>query len=186
MNDRIVQRLVGAVVLVALGLILWPVVMGPKRDQSFVIESDIPPKPVFVPSEIAPPEPRKDVSPIGEYQQKLAREIEAAEPETPPEPDVAAQPVVPVEPPAVTRPALDKDGVPIGWMIQVASFSKRDNANAFKKRLQDNGYRARVVNQGKYARVLVGPYIDRAMAEQDLGKIARNHSVKPKLVRYSP
>ena len=180
------QRLVGAVVLVALGLILWPVVMGPKRDQSFVIESDIPPKPVFVPSEIAPPQPRKDVSPIGEYQEKLARQVEEAEQETTPEPQLAAEPTKPVEPSTVTRPALDKDGVPIGWIIQVASFSKRENANTFKKRLQDNGYRARIVHQGEYARVLVGPYIDQAMAKQDMGKIARNHSVTPKLVRYSP
>ncbi len=186
MNDRIVQRLVGAVVLVALGLILWPVVMGPKRDQSFVIESDIPPKPVFVPSEIAPPQPRKDVSPIGEYQEKLARQAEQAERETAAQPQLAAEPSEPEQPPTVTRPALDADGVPVGWTIQVASFSKRENANSFKKRLQDNGYRAQVVNQGNYARVFVGPYIDRAMAERDLDKIARNHSVKPKLVRYSP
>jgi cell division septation protein DedD len=76
--------------------------------------------------------------------------------------------------------------VPIGWIIQVASFSKRENANTLKQRLQDNGYRARVVIQGNFAKVFVGPYIDKPMAESDLGKIARNHSLKPKLVRYSP
>lgn len=183
MNDRAVQRLVGAIVLVALGLILWPVVMGPKRDQSFVIESDIPPKPVFVPSEIAPPQPRQDVSPIGEYQEKLARQVEEAAQAAPQEAEEAPEPA---QPAAVTQPALDKDGVPIGWIIQVASFGKRENANTFKQRLQDNGYRARVVTKGQYTRVFVGPYIDRAMAERDLAMIARNHSVTPKLVRYSP
>lgn len=173
----------GAVVLVALGLILWPVVMGPKRDQSFVIESDIPEKPVFGPGEITPPQPRKDVSPIGEYQEKLARQAEDAARKRQQDAEEVIEPVQPV---TVTRPALDKDGVPIGWIIQVASFSKRENANALKQRLQDNGYRARVVTQGKFAKVFVGPYIDKPMAESDLGKIARNHSLKPKLVRYSP
>jgi DedD protein len=185
LNDGTRQRLVGAVVLAALALILWPVVMGPKRDQSFVIESDIPARPVFGASEIKQPEPRVDVSPIGEYQQKLKQQSEQAQRGGATEREPPAQAAA-VEPPAVTQPALDKDGVPIGWIIQVASFGERENANALSKRLQDNGYRAHVKVQGKYARVFVGPYIDQAMAQKDMGSIARNHQTKPKLVRFSP
>jgi DedD protein len=172
LNSGFKQRLVGAFVLVALALILWPVVMGPKRDQSFVIESDIPAKPVFGPSEIRPAEPRADVSPIGEYQQKLSAQSEQAQQQ------------------GRARPALDADGVPVGWVIQVASFSQSDNATRLKQQLQTSGYRAQIKMQkgdgGNYARVFVGPYIDQTIAQRDLDEIARQLKIKPKLVRFSP
>lgn len=173
MNSRIKQRLVGAVVLTALALILWPVVMGPKRDQAFVIESDIPDKPVFGPSEIKQPKPREDVSPIGEYQKKLQRQGEQAQQ-------------------GRSKPALDKEGVPVGWVIQVGSFGQRDNASKLKQKLQDKGYKAQVKMQSNasgsrtYTKVFVGPYIDKTIAQRDLDKIARELKLKPSLVRFSP
>ncbi len=181
MNSGIKQRLVGAVVLAALALILWPVVMGPKRDQSIVVESDIPAKPVFGPSQIKQAKPRQDVSPIGEYQAKLAQQGEKPK-----------QPAKEAQHKGRSKPALDQDGIPVGWVIQVGSFGQHDNARKLKTRLQAKGFRAQVKTQNasggksKYARVFVGPYIDQTIAQRDLEKIARQLDLKPKLVRFSP
>jgi DedD protein len=181
LNSGIKQRLVGAVVLAALALILWPVVMGPKRDQSIVIESDIPDKPVFGPSEIKQPKPRQDVSPIGEYQAKLKQQGEKRK-----------QQSEEIQHTGRSKPALDQDGIPVGWVIQVGTFGQHDNARKLKARLQTKGFRAQVKTQNsgsgksKYARVFVGPYIDKTIAQRDLEKIARQLDLKPTLVRFSP
>lgn len=156
--------------LIALALILWPVVMGPKRDQSFVIESDIPEKPAFGPSEIKQPVPRTDLSPIGGYQQKIAQQQEQ-----PPEPE-----------PARRSPALDDDGIPIGWEIQVGSFGNIENARKLKQRLQDLGYRPQLARTGELTRVFIGPYIDKHIAQRNLDRIAKQKDLKPRLVRFSP
>lgn len=187
MNDSFKQRLVGAVVLVALAIILWPVVMGPKRDQSFVIESDIPDKPQFGPSAISEPKAREDVSPIGSYQRTLkAQQAKAEQAEA--ESEAAAEPVDKVEkkPVAKTRPALDQDGLPVGWEIRVGSFGDLDNANRVKQSLVKLGYRAQMVKNGKLHRVFVGPYIDKAIAQRNLDRIAKEAQLKPALVRFIP
>lgn len=188
MNSGIKQRLVGAVVLAALALILWPVVMGPKRDQSIVVESDIPAKPVFGPSEIKQAKPRQDVSPIGEYQAKLKQQGEKQKQQG----EKQKQQGKEAQQKGRSRPALDKDGIPVGWVIQVGSFGQHDNARKLKTRLQAKGFRAQVKTQNasggksKYARVFVGPYIDQSIAQRDLEKIAKQLELKPKMVRYSP
>jgi DedD protein len=195
LNSGIKQRLVGAVVLAALALILWPVVMGPKRDQSIVVESDIPAKPVFGPSEIKQAKPRQDVSPIGEYQAKLKQQGEKQKQQGEKQQqqgEKQQQQGKEAQQKGRSRPALDKDGIPVGWVIQVGSFGQHDNARKLKTRLQAKGFRAQVKTQNasggksKYARVFVGPYIDQTIAQRDLEKIAKQLDLKPRLVRYSP
>lgn len=171
LNDGFKQRLVGAVVLFALALIFWPVVMGPQRDQSFVIESDIPEKPVFAPSSIKPPKTPDDVSQVGEYQRKLQAEQEEA--------SVTAST-------SQSKPALDADGLPVGWEIQVGSFGQRDNALKLKNRLQGMGYRPQLARKGDLTRVFIGPYIDKAIAQRNLDRIAKQADLSPKLVRFIP
>ena len=172
MNNGIKQRLVGAVVLIALALILWPVVMSPQRDQSFVIESNIPEKPDFGPSEIEEPKPRVELSPVGEYQEKISTGKSVSRN---PDPDV---------------PALDQDGLPIAWIIQVGSFGNRNNAVKLRAALQADGYRAQIKDQKTtkkmLTRVIVGPYIDKQMARRDRNKIATKMNLKPEILRFKP
>jgi DedD protein len=161
-NERIRQRLVGAVVLVALALILWPLVMSPQRDQSFVIESDLPQAPEPEPSIIEEPRPREDVSPVGDYQEKINEEA----------------------------PSLDKAGLPVAWLVQVGSFGNRDNAVKLVERLKGDGYRAQIREQtsqkGTLNRVVVGPYVDKYMAQRDRNKIAAKYALQPAVMRFKP
>lgn len=178
MNDSFKQRLVGAVVLFALALILWPVVMGPQRDQSFVLQSDIPDKPDLGPSAIVQPKTRDDMSPIGEYQRKVVEEVEQQEPPEPRADEPIAKPR--------SKPSLDEQGLPVGWEIQVGSFGRKENATKLKLRLQKMGYRPQLAKNGKLTRVFIGPYIDKAIAQRNLDRIARQQDLSPKLVRFIP
>ena len=159
----------------ALALILWPVIMGPKLDQSIVIESDIPAMPEMPAGTITRPEPRTDVSPVGEYQRKLEqreREQEVA--------------------PAATQPAtgLDDDGLPLSWIVQVGSFSDRAKADKLSDQLRKKGLRAQVkahiTDKGTFSRVFIGPYVDKAVAETTVKRVQRETGDKPILVRYKP
>ncbi len=171
-NERIRQRLVGAVVLVALALILWPLVMSPQRDQSFVIESDLPQAPEPEPSIIEEPKPREDVSPVGEYQEKISSGQSR--------PEKADE----------EKPSLDKAGLPVAWLVQVGSFGNRDNAVKLVERLKGDGYRAQIREQtsqkGTLNRVVVGPYVDKYMAQRDRNKIAAKYALQPAVMRFKP
>lgn len=179
MNEALRQRLVGAVVLCAVVLIMWPLVMSPKREESFVIESEIPPKPALPPTVIVEPQPQRDVSPVGEYQEKISRgaSVPAAKPR---ESSTVKTP----------KPALDKDGLPIAWIIQVGSFGNRENASKLKNTLQKKGFRTQIKLQTSggrtLSRVLVGPYVDKSMAQRDSAKIASQLKLKPAIMRFKP
>jgi DedD protein len=189
LNEALKQRLVGAAVLCAVVLIMWPLVMSPKREESFVIESEIPPKPALPPTVIVEPEPRRDVSPVGEYQDKISRgaSVPAAKPREPQTAKTQAAKTPTVKTPA---PALDKDGLPIAWIIQVGSFGNRDNASKLKTTLQKKGFRAQIRLQTSggrtLSRVLVGPYVDKSMAQRDSAKIANQLKLKPAIMRFKP
>lgn len=172
MNERIKQRVVGAVVLVSLALILWPLVMSPKREQSFVIESDLPTPPEPAPSVIREPEPRDDVSPVGDYQEKISTGQSRPEP--------GREEV----------PSLDKADLPVAWFVQVGSFGNRANAVRLTERLKSDGYRSQIREQktanGSLNRVVVGPYVDKYMAQRDRNKIAAKYELKPEVMRFKP
>lgn len=188
MNENLLQRLVGAVVLGAVVLIMWPVVMTPGREDSFVIESDIPPRPIMREVEIARPLPAPSV----EARAKPAASPPPA-PEAAPKPRPVAEPVAkaPAKAPAprpAPSPALDKNGLPVAWIVQVGSFGNPDNAARLKKALSEQGFKVHTVVQRSanrsLTRVIVGPYVDKAMAERDRGVIAGKTDLAPKVLRF--
>jgi DedD protein len=185
LSESLKQRLVGAVVLIALVLILWPLVMSPGREDSFVIESAIPPRPVMPTVDIAEPLPSP---PVERYSAPAAKTEQArpqqsvgtitAEPKPAPVPQAKSRP----------SPALDQDGLPVAWIVQVGSFGNPDNAARLKKALQSEGFKVhtKVQRTGSrtLTRVIVGPYVDKSMAERDRKTIAKKMDLAPKILRF--
>ncbi len=70
----------------------------------------------------------------------------------------------------------------ISWLIQVGSFSNRDNANGLVEKLKKAEFAAFVettTEQGKdFFRVRVGPALDRQRAEQQRKEIEQKFDVK--------
>lgn len=208
------QRLVGAVVLVALAVIFIPMLLeGPDRN--------------LVP-EMAPlPEPEdQDISqPLerfpqpGEIPDEPGQSVLQAEPAVAadssgadgegdiplplPEPEVEAAPAQPeAAPPAAaqasrppeaaaqsdTREAAGSAG-PLGnWIVQVGSFSSEQNALRLRDRIRKEGFATqveKVVVSGKtHFRVRVGPYLERDEADRDRDQLAARLDLKGRVLSY--
>lgn len=165
MKLRLKQRLVGAVVLVALAVIFVPMLFdGPSQPPNSLRLESIPAAPGadYVPRKITLAIPGPVVP------------VPAPEP-------VAVPATEPVTVPPAAEPALDPASTPAPapgttWVVQVGSFSQPDNAHALRDRLRSMGFNAYVESvkdaSGKSVlRVRVGPESDRPRAEALLARL---------------
>ncbi len=99
MNDILKQRLVGALILVALGVVFWPIIFVQPGDRPGVEQPRIPPRPDVITSPIEPPDqvglrPAREVEARSEAEEAAeAIDSARAEPALVPEPvDVSGEP----------------------------------------------------------------------------------------------
>ena len=175
MNDGFKQRLVGAIVLLLLALILWPVVFSDPRPDIDKI-SQIPVTPTFKKYAVAAPVRPKAIAPISRpVEQNILAESDQA---------MTAQSAGKSAPP----PVIDASGLPEAWVLQVASFSLKKNANELKNQLQAKGYKAftRTVGSGGSlsTRVYIGPRFRKDAFNADKVNIEKEFSVKSLVVRF--
>ena len=187
MDSKLKQRLVGAVVLVALAVILVPMILDSPQDLGEP-GSNLPPMPEAIirepaePLVLPPPEVTAPASPVPPPAPPAAATAEpmaaAAEPAQPSSASVAeenaagASPAPAVETPPV-KPAVPASTPPpelTGWVVQLGSFSSEANATALRDRARALGYAAFVqpakTPKGTTYRVRVGPELERARAEK--------------------
>ena len=179
MDQHLKERLVGAAVLVTLGMLIIPSLLdGPPEEEpvrvglelpapddgreSHVIRLDVPPGRPATPgsgsiARPTPPAPPPDPEPETETSQ--------AQEKPPPEDG---------DDPRATRPAPSANSAPTPrprgtWTVQVGSFSNADNARKLSRELSDRGYEvsvSQVETGGKTMhRVRVGPVPDKDAAE---------------------
>lgn len=210
MNDILKQRLVGALILIALGVIFWPIIFVDPDQDAGMEDLRIPPRPQVDTTPIAAPDPAGlRGSPELEYvEEEFADDVgfeeesrEFGEPvpaegvESGPEPEqtpVAAAPPAPgetrTEPPE--KPVIDAQGVPVAWMLQVASVSSAENAEELRQRLQARGEKAWVapvtIDGRVMYRVNVGPKFERARLEALQSGIDAEFGVNSLVKRYLP
>jgi DedD protein len=196
LDNGLKQRIVGALVLLALGVIFLPMLLSRQDDlQRVVVDAPAMPQtaemqqveldPVSVPqAQLLPDEP----VPMTEA------ELAAAEPVVEPAKNVA--PVVVDAPASVTKSSvtevaapvsrLDANNLPISWSIQLASLSSRSGADALQKTLRAAGYNAYIRNVEGMNRVFVGPVIERAEANRLRDQLTRQQKLNGFVVRFQP
>lgn len=182
MDQKLKQRLVGAVVLISLAVIFIPIILEGPDDEWTPRVQEIP-----VPPQI---EYQAEVElPVPDEQPALAPETTAPAEAPAPEAPTAVVPSPPAEQPAPDRPEPVAEQpparakVPAGsWFIQVGSFSQQLNASGLRDRLKKTGYNSRLQEiaaaNGKVWRVLVGPFETRAAAEKQRDSITSQHHMK--------
>lgn len=197
MDDGLKQRLIGALVLIAIAVIFLPSLFSGEHGRRLDTRTQIPPAPETKVVVIEQPKPVVDIpkapAPEAMYQlleedevvsveKELATVQEAAE--------VVKPKAVPVPQLAPNKVGLDERNIPKAWAIQVASYNTEARANTLVEQLKADGYKAflhpAVIGKGKVYRVLVGPKIDRANALQvkaDLDKLLKVSSI---LVKFQP
>lgn len=210
MREGAKQRLVGAVVIVALAVIFVPMLFEQKSiDTLPPIQESIPLAPDFDPdirSEVfLGPEDSGvggleeggstesqplSLPPAGDLEPASNEASLIPEPLPPPEEPVA--PVVSKEPvplaePRPVAPKGPSDGMP-AWVIQVASLATPQSAAELEKKLRDSGFSAFVeraeVRGRLYYRVRVGPEVDRANAERTAADLRSRFRVDTLIKRY--
>ncbi|MCW8856053.1 MAG: SPOR domain-containing protein [Kangiella sp.] len=72
------------------------------------------------------------------------------------------------------------------WLIQIGSFSNKQNATNLVNSLRDQGYRAYQRVGDSYARVYVGPYPVKSEAEQRTGDLEKVVGSKVKVIEFDP
>jgi DedD protein len=91
---------------------------------------------------------------------------------------------------APVSPELDADGVPVAWILQVATVSDGDRAESLRRQLLDIDEKAYVkrIRRGDkdLYRVYVGPKFERARLETLKPRIDSEFKVDSLVVRYLP
>jgi DedD protein len=180
MNDGFKQRLVGAIVLVSIVLILWPVIFSEGINPAVDRKSQIVSPPAFDKFTVSAPE-RSTPMPV-----KLKPTTEPVEEQISLKQQAVIKPNV--KPAIKEQPKLDSQGLPEAWVLQVASFSQRKNADEVKEALIKMGYKAytRTIKtpEGPSTRVYVGPRFTKSAFSKDKLAIDKAFSVKSILVRF--
>ncbi len=172
MDDGLKQRIIGAIVLLAIAVIFIPVMFDKERIAPVDKKTKIPSAPHM---EIDSIEPPKKI--IVSEQAKSAAEIFVPDDEI----------LVDQTP---EKPSINKKGVPNSWVIQAASFLHQKHAEEFRDRLVTDGYLAFTrdveTEKGKMVRVYVGPKIDkrRLLAEQK--EIETRYKLSTLLLKFFP
>ncbi len=217
MERRLKERLIGAAVLVMLAVIFIPMVLDNNSGTDVKIEkSNIPARPEdSFNSRIVPLE-GSDLTPlpVKEIEEKeisvtaaetasiekvepleaVTAEGEATLPEAPRatvETAIVPEKVVEEELQEVKESARAAGAGAVGtsaWVVQLGSFSSKDNASALNEKLRKAGYPAFVEplkrSSGMAYRVRVGPELKRSNAQKLQEKLNKEMKIEGIVVRY--
>ncbi|WP_312842661.1 SPOR domain-containing protein [Stutzerimonas nitrititolerans] len=193
MDRGLIQRMVGALVLIALAVIFVPMLFN-REDDAQRVEVDapaMPQTPAMPDVEVQPvevPEPAAEPSPeefeIIEEGPETAAQV-PAEPITAPPAVAEPTPTPPAERPEPEQ-RLDVANLPVSWSVQLASLSNRESAEALTAKLRSQGYNAYVRTFEGMNRVFVGPLVERAEANRLRDVLERQQKLKGFVVRFKP
>lgn len=199
MNDQLKHRVLGAIVLIALGVIFIPMILDFRKEDKTTFASPIPPKPKeqittltiplqpanvppVAPPQVEPGTPTPEVPPTQSVP-KPDKPIEAeSKPNAEPEPK---------KPPSTNTPQAKKPVPPMpspnAWVVQLGSFSNEKNALALRDRLRKAGYAAYVEDvPGKkdIVRVRIGPELARSKADALKDRLKKQLSQQAVVMPY--
>lgn len=195
MKQATKQRIVGTIVLLALGLIFLPIIFDGQGSYQPSVTSRIPPAPeVPILPEPQPSRPQiqiEETALLGESDSSPEAEAEQAAEETLEESLQEAEEVAVVESePTFQRevPSLDENGLPQGWSVRLGTFANAANAENLLNRLLEAEYKAysRLItaNESTMTAVFVGPWLERGRVEQFQQELQDRFQLNGMIVRY--
>lgn len=198
MKDALKQRLVGAIVLAAIGVIFLPGFFKEQQGHQVDTRTQIPAEPSLPQVSFESPRQNPDIQP-------------APEPETmfiPPEPEPVTEVSSPeavasassASAPAPNQTAdtadevpelpLGPDGIPEAWVVQVASLSNQEAAARLRDELQAEGHKAYIrrvsTPNGSVTRVFIGPKLSKAEADKVKADVDKRLKVNAMVLRFQP
>ncbi len=187
LNSELKQRLVGAGVLLILAGLLWPLLFD--FEQREAIEPPalaIPVMPVVEKVQVAKPKPvlpaaKPKSIPAATKKQPLKTLLSDTAKPAP----IAGKPSNTIS--DADRPRLDKQGVPVSFVVQAGRFKHWSNADALRNKLIKNKHKAYINPEvssapGPYT-VLIGPLLTYAKAETVVAKVKAQTTVKDAMIK---
>ncbi len=178
MASKFQSRLVGTIILVAIGVIVLPDVLDGKKMHYQEDMTTIPIKP------------------------ELNSDVEKFEILEPIEDQVALPdaPVSVTQESTVSAPAEDKkplttvvkevpevnDYQDSAWIIQLMSLKNADNAKVVVDGLQKSGYQAHTKQENGFTRVIIGPDVSKSKLESQLLELEKLTGSKGQLLKFKP
>ncbi|MGB2172908.1 MAG: SPOR domain-containing protein [Porticoccaceae bacterium] len=173
MSDGLKQRIIGAIVLGALGLILLPLALDFTDPKKIDRTSLIPSAPNLEATKIVVanrPDAFKDAEDV-----TLAFDVNRLQPVQ--ENDTSYQ-------------GLDKSGLPQRWYLQVGSYEDKSSAIQLKQSLLTKKYKVFLksvkINKKLFHRVYIGPKISRRSAIADKNAIDKLLTTDSIVLKYVP
>ncbi|KAA3626066.1 MAG: hypothetical protein DWQ09_17705 [Proteobacteria bacterium] len=186
MDDRIRQRLVGATVLVALGVIFLPMLFDTPNRGWLGEDRPLIPAPLQELQNLAE-SARMAAPPVVTEPEQSDRSSSTNQPERSEVRDPPAR-VADLPAPSRSPRALSPDPQLATWAVQVGSFSSEENATRLRDKLRKLGFRAYTEEHeedGKQAtRVRVGPELDEERAKKLLEKLKAKARIEGIVVRH--
>ena len=200
MTPLIRQRLVGTLVLIALGIVFWPIIFVDPQSPKMISVPPMPEEPIVDTSELSSPENYKDIIkdklPKGESvppkQQALADAQTFVDDQTLSLDDLIDMKSLGPDPQQVTgpndAPLIDDSGFPIFWVLQVATLSSESRADEIVEQLRSKGFKA--FKKGYFRmesvlfRVQIGPNVGKAKLLSIKPVVDKSFGVDSKILRY--
>lgn len=196
MASKFQSRLVGTIILVAVGVIVLPDVLDGKKlhyKEEFAsipikpeLDSDVENFEILEPVEDDTALPDSPVEAV--VQESEEPQVAAAEPEPITKPashvEQTKQPEV-VE--VALRPVEEKNQYEdSGWIIQLMALKNHDNAVALVADLQKRGYQAHAKKENGFTRVIVGPDVSKSKLERQVQELQKITGSKGQLLKFKP
>ncbi|MGY0613961.1 SPOR domain-containing protein [Vibrio sp. FJH11] len=196
MASKFQSRLVGTIILVAVGVIVLPDVLDGKKlhyKEEFAsipikpeLDSDVENFEILEPVEDDTALPDSPVEAV--VQESEEPQVADAEPEPTnnPTPHVekTKQPeTVEVAPRPVEEKNQYEDS---GWIIQLMALKNHDNAVALVADLQKRGYQAHAKKENGFTRVIVGPDVSKSKLERQVQELQKITGSKGQLLKFKP
>jgi len=197
------QRLIGAVVLIALAVIAIPLVLDLRKDYEHVIgSSNIPPKPDDFRVEVIHFDTNAEIKVPGRAVDRVVTGSDEATGKQPVKSTAAVaattQQTHAVERVGELRSRINdsKDGSVAGagqaaaeaWVVQLASLTRKQNALLLQERVRKKGLHAFVVSSqvdgNTMYRVLVGPELLRSNAEKQRQRLQQEIKLSGLVIKY--
>lgn len=173
MSNGLQQRIVGALVLGALGLIILPIIFDFADPLKIDRTSKLPPAPEIKAIDVAKAQRPDSSAKLGETDSlfdtaKSQPEVDSSE----------------------RFYGLDENDLPRAWVLQAGSFEKQDKAENLMQQLRDSGAKAFVkratIDNRTFYRVYVGPKVDKRRAMVEKVKIDSQFSTDAIVLQYIP
>ncbi|MGB0449888.1 MAG: SPOR domain-containing protein [Porticoccaceae bacterium] len=173
MSNGLQQRIVGALVLGALGLIILPIIFDFADPLKIDRTSKLPPAPEIKSIDVAKAQRPDSSAKLGETDSLF---------------DTAKS--QPADDSTEGFYGLEENDLPRAWVLQAGSFEEKTKAEKLMQQLRDSGFKAFVktatIDNKMFYRVYVGPKADKRRAMAEKARIDSNFSTDAIVLQYVP